>query len=57
MDYAEHLIKIKELTRDIERKYNERDWLNVLCQATELSIKAREMKSQLHNQIGKDLIV
>ena len=57
MDYAEHLIKIKELTRDIERKYKERDWLNVLCQATELSIKAREMKSQLHNQIGKDLIV
>ena len=55
MDYIECLIRIKELARDIERKYNEHDWDQVLIQATELSIAAREMKTKLHDQIAKDL--
>lgn len=56
-DYSENLIRIKQLVIDVERLFNDGQFIECLAAATELCTEAREMKHRLHKAVPLPHIV
>jgi hypothetical protein len=56
-DYSENLIRVKQLVVDVERLFNDRNFIECLAAATELCTEAREMKHRLHKAVPMPHIV